>query len=194
MTSIAEVITHTGAVPSGTQTVPLKAVAATTSHIIQYPLPGLNICTQEICGPYSCSDNGVTFECIQDIMLGYDVSFMGRKMKCESGDNDMPYISCTCTQDNRICNKNGLINGPGDTSSSVSGYVHDTTVAGRKTSTPTATNSANSATSTTTPTTPANPNTATQSSGSMSSIHLSRGTSWAIRYGFLFLAAASLQL
>lgn len=177
-------------------------VARTTTHIIQTETPGAYTCQQKICsgvgttGSGSCAYNGVTFQCINgDWMLGYDVSFMGRTMKCESTTNN-PFLNCTCQKDAK-CNKYGLISGAGSASTSVSGYVASTTVVGKVDSAAATSASVKVASASTTTvagkvasssTTTVSSPTQTKTSGGRAAVSASGGTGWAVKYGVLFLA------
>jgi hypothetical protein len=174
----------------------VQRAAATTTHIIQTETPGAYTCVQEICAIYGkCVYNGVTFQCINgDWMLGYDVSFMGRTMKCESVTND-PYLNCVCQKDSN-CNKNGIISGAGSGSTSVKGYVASTTVVGKQagattvaSTTPVSTNSASKVSASTNlmSTTSATSPSPTKSSGNRAAASASGGAGWAVKYGLLLL-------
>ncbi|KAH7027234.1 uncharacterized protein B0I36DRAFT_364470 [Microdochium trichocladiopsis] len=102
---------------------------------VQTAHPGPSSCTQKICSAQGCVDNSVTFLCMSIVKPAYDISFLGRTMRCDAiGANpSYPYLMCDCEWDPVNCLDSGVKSQFGPPSTSVAGltgYVADTTVIG----------------------------------------------------------------
>ncbi|KAJ7232652.1 hypothetical protein B0H12DRAFT_189469 [Mycena haematopus] len=64
---------------------------------VQTAVPGGGMTyTQSICSELACSDTGVSLQCVDDLMEGYDMTNGTYVMQCGStGDQPYPYYDCT---------------------------------------------------------------------------------------------------
>ncbi|KAL6887048.1 hypothetical protein GGI43DRAFT_431510 [Trichoderma evansii] len=137
---------------------------------VQTAHPGPFTCTQSICSDITCSDNSLEFQCLSQVMQGYDISFLGLTMECDGDTNGYPYLACTCIEDFVNCDDNGAINGEGSPIvDGASGYAAATTVVGKRGGTaPTQTGAANK--------------------------HFGDGLGWHLRLGLVVFVSAALVL
>lgn len=176
---------------------------------VQTAQPGPFTCTQTICSDTGCVDNSLTFQCLSQVMEGFDISFLGLTMECDGDTNRYPYLACTCLEDFVNCGDNGAINGEGSPSvDGTTGYAAATTVVGKQggnepiqtaegtaqgTQTLPAIQTAGSgAQDTPTKTSPTTPN--SPSSTGAANKRFSGGSRWQLRLGLVALVSAVLVL
>lgn len=100
---------------------------------VQIAHPGPFTCTQSICSDTACADNSLEFQCLSQVMQGYDISFLGLTMQCDSDSTVYPFMSCTCSEGFVNCDDNGAKEGEGSPSvDGASGYAADITLVGKR--------------------------------------------------------------